>query len=65
MSRNPNALQKAEAAKLMAAQHAEVMRDAAVRVKDAIKPFTDEDRKRVIDIALKELGCKLAVRGGE
>jgi hypothetical protein len=39
MSHDPNALQKAETAKLMAAQHAEVMRDAAVRVKDAIKPF--------------------------
>jgi hypothetical protein len=46
----------------MAARHAKEMRDAAVRVKDAIKPFTDEDGKRVIDIALKELGCKLAVR---
>jgi hypothetical protein len=63
MSNNPNALQKAEAANLMVAQHTKVMRDAAVRVKDAIKPFTDEDRKRVIDIALEELGCKLAVRG--
>ena len=68
MSNGPNALQKAEAAKLIAAQHAKVMQDAAVRVKDAIKPFTDggEDRKRVIDIALEELGCKLVVRrGGE
>jgi hypothetical protein len=66
MSNGPNALQKAEAAKLTTAQHAKVMRDAAVRVKDAIKSFTDEDRKRVIDIALEELGCKLAVRrGGE
>jgi hypothetical protein len=35
-------------------------------VKNAIKPFTDEERKRVIDIALEELGCKLAIRcGGE
>jgi hypothetical protein len=51
MSNGPNALQKAEAAKLTTAQHAKVMRDAPVRVKDAIKSFTDEDRKRVIDIA--------------
>jgi hypothetical protein len=61
-----NALQKAEAAKLTTAQHAKAMRDAAARVKSAIKPFTDEDRKRVIDVALEELGCKLVVRrGGE
>ena len=66
MRNDPNALQKAEAAKLTTAQHVTVMRDAAVRVKNAIKPFPDEDRKRVIDIALEELGCKLAIRrGGE
>jgi hypothetical protein len=50
MSNDPNAFQKAEAAKLTTAQHAKVMRDAAVCVKDAIGPFTDEDRKRVIEI---------------
>jgi hypothetical protein len=63
MSGDPNKHQKELAAKLMAAQHAKAMQDAAMCVRDAIKPFTDVDRKRVLDIALKELGCKLAVRG--
>jgi hypothetical protein len=64
MNSDPNALQKAEAAKLTTARQAKVMRDAAIRVKDAIKPFADEERKRVIDIALEELGRKLAIRRG-
>jgi hypothetical protein len=37
MSNDPNALQKAEAAKLTTAQHAKAMRDAAVCVKDATR----------------------------
>jgi hypothetical protein len=63
MSDDPNKHQNKLAAKLMAAQQAKAIQDAAVCVRDAIKPFTDVDRKRVLDIALEELGCKLAVRG--
>jgi hypothetical protein len=65
MSSDPNALQNAEAAKLTAAQYAKAIEDASGRVKDAIKAFTDDDRMRVLDNALRELSSSLAVHYGK
>ena len=38
--------------------------EAAGYVRDTIKPFTDDERKQILEIALQELGSKLAVRHG-
>jgi hypothetical protein len=61
MSNDPNAHQNAEAAKLMAHQRSTAMRNAAVAVTDAIRPFNDDDRKRILDEALTALNSGLAV----
>ena len=38
--------------------------EAAGYVRDTIKHFTDDERKQILEIALQELGSKLAVRHG-
>jgi hypothetical protein len=64
MSSDPNELEKAEAAKLTAHQHATALRSATVAVTTALRPFRDVDRKRVLDEALTEFNSGLAVRQG-
>ena len=64
MSSDPNELQNAEAAKLTAHQHETALRSAAVAVTTALRPFTDVDRKRVLDEVLTELNSGLAVHEG-
>jgi hypothetical protein len=50
MSRDKGALQAIE--------------EAAGYVRDTIKHFTDEERKRILETALRELDSKLAVSHG-
>jgi hypothetical protein len=38
--------------------------EAAGYVRDTIKHFTDDERKRILEIALRELDSKLAVHHG-
>ena len=38
--------------------------EAAGYVRDTIKHFTDDERKQILDSALRELGSRLAVRDG-
>lgn len=64
MTSDPNELEKAEAAKLTAHQRETALRTATVAVTTALRPFTDVDRKRVLDDALTELNSGLAVHEG-
>jgi hypothetical protein len=38
--------------------------EAAGYVRDTIKHFTDDERKQILDAALRELDSRLAVRDG-
>lgn len=64
MSDDPNAQQNAEADKLNKADRERAINNAAVSVTTAIKHFTEDDRKRVLDLALEALKSKLGVIHG-
>jgi hypothetical protein len=64
MSDDPNAVEKAEAKKLMEHQREQAIIHTIDAVKTAIQPFTEDDRKRVLDEALGELNSRLAVQHG-
>lgn|GEM_PF-5505420 len=64
MSEDHNAVEKAQAKKLMEHQHEKAIENAIYAVKTAIQPFTEDDRKRVFVGALGELNSRLAVRPG-
>lgn len=59
MSSDPNKHQNELAAKLTAHQNAKAIEDATIAVLTAIKPFTEDERKLVLDKALEELGSSL------
>jgi hypothetical protein len=61
MTSDPNELQNTEAAKLTAHQHETALHSATVAVTTALRHFTDDDRKRVLDEVLEELKSGLAV----
>ena len=54
---DPNAPDKAHAAKMTDHQHEQAIERAIYDVKTAIQPFTEDDRKRVLDEALGEVGA--------
>jgi hypothetical protein len=64
MSNDPTAQQNAEADKLNKADRERAIENAVATVKTAIKHFTDDDRKRVLDLSLEELKSKLGVIQG-
>lgn len=51
MSSDPTAQQNAEADKLNKADRERAIENAVATVKTAIKHFTDDDRKRVLDLS--------------
>jgi hypothetical protein len=62
MGDDHNAVEKAEAKKLVEHQCEEAIKRAVYAVKTAIQPFTEDDRKRVLDEALGEVNSGLAAR---
>ena len=64
MNEDHNAVEKAEAKKIMEHQHEQKIEGAIYDVKTAIQHLKEDDRKRVLDGALSALNSRLAVEHG-
>jgi hypothetical protein len=58
---DPNKLQNEEAAKMTAAEHARVVRERTDKIADLLRSHTEDDRKKMLDDALRAVGSTITV----